>query len=623
MAQVMLSYRVKETGAKHLGGDDTVVQLARALESRGFSVFVGEADLMGGDRWAAEIQKAVKACQAFVVLCSPTYGDTTWTYREIQLADNNRKPIVALWHSGVFPPPEVEIFLGGEQRVPRGNNPLSHDDCDFDAVVNELVETLRRKSVLPENSPAGMEGDSEGSTARELFDRWDRNGDGVLNADEVLIGCLQNGMDPDEVSALFARLDTNGDDEISYEEWRAGYGAFMTVFTHKDELCEWLKENRLEQYETALREDLGANCVADLLHMDESDWKELGVKKLEMKRAMKALETVGRGGTDDVVDRVRSADQKSSALSLKANAKTNDMTDEDILRAWRKQFLEMHDWWDESKPINEWWGIKTEPCANSGNPRVVTVDLADILSGEVEWLHGSFLGMLTGLESLFLSDVGLTSLPAEVGNLEKLTYLDLRYNKLTSLPAELGRLTNLTCLYLKDNPITTLPSEMGNLVSAGIVDGPTGIIVEGSVEPDQGVVEELHKLRSRYPQLQAEYGWDLSKDVTSWPGVQFGPDGSLVRLEIRSVEEESDDENEDGRIIDEMPAEFLNGLASQVGKGLKNMQIMGQKLGGLPQNIGKLVTLTHLDLDRNELTSIPAALGGLGMLKMLLSLIHI
>lgn len=136
-----------------------------------------------------------------MVLCSPSYGATPWTFRVIQLADNEGKKIVAVRHSGTFPPQEVKIFLGGEQRVPRGNNPLTHASVDFDAAVSELVKALRRKSVLPASSS---------DEAAALFKEWDRNGDGALDAYEILIGCLQLGMDPEDVSALFARLVARG-----------------------------------------------------------------------------------------------------------------------------------------------------------------------------------------------------------------------------------------------------------------------------------------------------------------------------------------------------------------------------------------------------------------------------
>ena len=66
---VMLSYRVPESGA---GGDGAVFALQKALESRGFSVFVGEGAIEGGASWPDTIQKGVEQCHAFVVICSET-----------------------------------------------------------------------------------------------------------------------------------------------------------------------------------------------------------------------------------------------------------------------------------------------------------------------------------------------------------------------------------------------------------------------------------------------------------------------------------------------------------------------------------------------------------------------
>uniref|UniRef100_A0A7S0SH84 TIR domain-containing protein n=1 Tax=Mantoniella antarctica TaxID=81844 RepID=A0A7S0SH84_9CHLO len=146
---VMISYRVPETGATELGGDGTVVRLADSLRAMGIGCFVGESALQPGQKWALNIQEAVKECKVFVVLCSPSYGDTPWTYREIQLADNNKKPLLAVWHSGTYPPPKVEIWLGGEQRLPRGHHPMTHPSVNFDDIVVELLSALERFGVKP------------------------------------------------------------------------------------------------------------------------------------------------------------------------------------------------------------------------------------------------------------------------------------------------------------------------------------------------------------------------------------------------------------------------------------------------------------------------------------------
>ena len=71
---------------------------------------------------------------------------------------------------------------------------------------------------------------------------------------------------------------------------------------------------------------------------------------------------------------------------------------------------------------------------------------------------------------LLLSNKGLTSIPAEIGNLTFLQTLDLSYNSLTSIPAEIGNLINLKYIYLDNNSLTSIPAEIGNLTSLQELD---------------------------------------------------------------------------------------------------------------------------------------------------------
>ena len=65
-----------------------------------------------------------------------------------------------------------------------------------------------------------------------------------------------------------------------------------------------------------------------------------------------------------------------------------------------------------------------------------------------------------------LSDRGLTSLPAEIGQLTSLQQLMLGGNQLTALPAEIGQLTSLHTLRLNDkNQLTALPPGITQLTS--------------------------------------------------------------------------------------------------------------------------------------------------------------
>lgn len=86
------------------------------------------------------------------------------------------------------------------------------------------------------------------------------------------------------------------------------------------------------------------------------------------------------------------------------------------------------------------------------------------------------LGNMAKLQSLQLGSNQLTTVPDTLGNLSQLVQLGLNNNLLISVPASLGGssdfstdqsagLSNLTWLNLSDNLLTTLPPELGNLSS--------------------------------------------------------------------------------------------------------------------------------------------------------------
>ena len=146
---VMISYRVSETGAR---GDGSVFALKAALMQRGFSVFVGESASEGGDNWPSMIERGVEQCKAFVVLCSETYGDESpWIARELALADNLRKPLIPVWHSGAYPPKAVAIYLAGTQRIPVGDyrDGYAAANIPHEQVADELAAALKRSGCSP------------------------------------------------------------------------------------------------------------------------------------------------------------------------------------------------------------------------------------------------------------------------------------------------------------------------------------------------------------------------------------------------------------------------------------------------------------------------------------------
>ncbi|WP_000302885.1 leucine-rich repeat domain-containing protein, partial [Leptospira interrogans] len=57
------------------------------------------------------------------------------------------------------------------------------------------------------------------------------------------------------------------------------------------------------------------------------------------------------------------------------------------------------------------------------------------------------------LQKLHLSRNQLTTLPKEIGRLQKLESLGLDHNQLATLPEEIKQLKNLKKLYLHNNPL--------------------------------------------------------------------------------------------------------------------------------------------------------------------------
>ena len=125
-----------------------------------------------------------------------------------------------------------------------------------------------------------------------------------------------------------------------------------------------------------------------------------------------------------------------------------------------------NDGWLSEGPLNEWWGITTDPTG-----RVTRMDL------NVKILRGMIppeLGDLTQLTHLFMHGNRLFGpIPPELGNLRRLIHLDLEDNQLSGpIPPEIGNLLNLQYFWFYDNPDLTgpLPEEMTRLTKLRVLD---------------------------------------------------------------------------------------------------------------------------------------------------------
>ena len=127
-----------------------------------------------------------------------------------------------------------------------------------------------------------------------------------------------------------------------------------------------------------------------------------------------------------------------------------------VLRVLRETWPELQERWPEAARPEDWEGVTME------DGRVVELDLEEFgLTGAVP----AEIGQLTLLTWLELGNNQLRSVPTEIGQLTALKGLDLRGNLLTSLPAEIGQLTALRGLNLGGNQLRSVPTEIGQLTA--------------------------------------------------------------------------------------------------------------------------------------------------------------
>jgi small GTP-binding protein len=178
----------------------------------------------------------------------------------------------------------------------------------------------------------------------------------------------------------------------------------------------------------------------------------------------------------------------------------------------------------------------------------------------------------SGAESLDLSNLGLTSLPPEIGQLNNLTMLVLSNNQLTSLPLEIGQLTNLLYLGLSDNLLTILPKEIGQLASLTEFYLFNNQLI--CLPPEIGQLTKLISLALFNNQLA-----NLPPEI-----------GQLTRL-IKLY------------LFDNQ----LKNLPPEIGQliNLRHLYLSNNQLTDLPPEIIQLTSLTEFQLSNNQLTNLP------------------
>ena len=292
-------------------------------------------------------------------------------------------------------------------------------------------------------------------------------------------------------------------------------------------------------------------------------------------------------------------------------------------------------------PVENWFGVSVE------NGRVTRLDLRisdeennnlnGIIPPEIgnlskltylnlagAWenpnnLIGSIPTELGKLENLEFLNIGFNKLsgeiPAELGNLNNLYYLNLQFNQLHgSLPVDLGNLSNLKYFWIDGNTLTgSIPSELGSL--SNLMELGLGINqLSGNIPPELGNLNNLTDLTLYANQLtgsiSSELG-NLSNLKRLW--LHDNQLNGSIPSALGNVSKLEHLELGNNQLSGSIPLEILS-LDKLKILNLNNNQLSGE----ITSDIGNLVNLESLSMRNNQFSgSIPAALGNLNNLREL------
>jgi internalin A len=183
---------------------------------------------------------------------------------------------------------------------------------------------------------------------------------------------------------------------------------------------------------------------------------------------------------------------------------------------------------------------------------------------------------------LNLSGLGLTELPASIGQLTQLHHLHVSDNRLTALPEALGQLTQFQSLDVSGNRLTALPEALGQLTQLQ------------SLDVSENQLTALPQFLGRFAQLRRLIAARVG--LVALPEWLMG----LRLLRFLSVSE--------------------NRLASLPGdidylQSLVSLCAADNRLTSVPDALCRLTNLEFLALGRNPLVELPESIGRLSRLR--------
>ncbi|UII23842.1 hypothetical protein [Fulvivirga ligni] len=261
--------------------------------------------------------------------------------------------------------------------------------------------------------------------------------------------------------------------------------------------------------------------------------------------------------------------------------------------------------YDINAPARSWSGVTWSSYSEGGRATYVGLDgstfgfQTDSLPEQINLLKD-----LDQLESLTISEIGITFIPPQINELTQIKTLSLVYNNLNSLPSDISNLTSLEQVLLNGNKFTDIP-DLSSLTSLKYLNLNKNPIVENYTIPPMESLEFLGLQQcglTRLPETINQVP-NLKQLVLSFNyQLQSFPNNlnQLTKLEQLSVNE--------GNLM-ELPEAFGN-LTS-----LKLLDVSNNKLKNLPTSLSALNSLEIIRFQSNEIETFPLSIAGLPHLK--------
>ncbi|MCL7752121.1 leucine-rich repeat domain-containing protein, partial [Polaribacter sp. Z022] len=224
------------------------------------------------------------------------------------------------------------------------------------------------------------------------------------------------------------------------------------------------------------------------------------------------------------------------------------------------------------------------------------------------------IGNLSELNSLTFNKTKIDLLPTTIGNLSKLNKLEFGNTVITLLPPEIGNLTELTRLVAAPNNIASIPTELGLLTKLTYLD-----FANCQLSNTPAAFANLKELETLYLnnnelQVVAGLGGFTKLKHLRLHNNRLGEDNQSFNTDLP-------EDLSDLALLEELTLynNQLTKLPTNIGNlnKLTSLKLYNNRLTTLPSTINGLTSLIELQLQGNELTVLPTTIGGLTSLEKL------